>query len=45
MYEIDSDIYETKKEEISSEPCNSSKMGLGFAVVDPNIGDINDKLS
>ncbi len=48
MYSIDSDIYVCKKkrrEEIWSQPCNSSNMGLEFVVVDPNTGDVNDKLS
>lgn len=34
-----------KKKETWSQPCNSSNIGLGFVLVDPNAGDINDKLS
>ncbi len=41
---MDIDMYITKKE-AWSQPCNSSNMGLVFVVVDPNIGDIIDKLS
>ncbi len=39
-------IYGIKRErETWPRPCNSSNTGLAFVVVDPNTGDINDKLS